>query len=161
MVCMAPFEIAGRIDTTIQVSVGGSSSNAIKVPVNQSAAQILAIANQDSTQNSSSQPAAPGTVVTVYVTGMGQTSPSVDGQIGTGTGTFVTTVPVTIDENFQNPVIPLYAGPAPGLISGFGQVNVVVPQLSAGKHDVEIWYPGQDSLLIGTLFDSIFLFVGQ
>ncbi len=89
-----------------------------------------AILNQDGSVNSSTNPAAPGSVVALYVTGAGLTTPSsTDGLI---------TAPAAI-ASYPVPILPvsvsiyglpaqvIYAGAAPGVVAGVLQINVVVP----------------------------------
>jgi uncharacterized protein (TIGR03437 family) len=87
VVCIVPFESIGIIK--MQVQSGSLRSNAILPGGTRSAVEVLAVANADGTPNSADRPAAPGSVVTVYAAGFGQTAPpSVDGQIN-GVGTLV------------------------------------------------------------------------
>ena len=85
-----------------------------------------AILNQDGSVNSQSNPASPGSVVALYATGGGLTTPaSVDGLIITAPYPApMLPVSVTID---GLPAQVLYAGAAPGLVAGVLQINVVVP----------------------------------
>jgi uncharacterized protein (TIGR03437 family) len=68
-----------------------------------------AVLNQDLSVNSPENPAAPGSVIAVYLTGIGQMDAQVTGEIG------------------QLEADVLYAGPAPGFISAVRQVNLRVP----------------------------------
>ncbi|MBV8843031.1 MAG: hypothetical protein JO307_09480 [Bryobacterales bacterium] len=78
IVCFVPFEIAQPAQVT--VSLNGTLSNSVRVGVQASASQILSIANQDGTPNSAANPAYAGSVITLYVSGLGQTNPpGVDG----------------------------------------------------------------------------------
>lgn len=80
IVCFAPFEISGITDVT--VTVNGKKSTAVRVAVAPTAPYILTIVNQDGTVNSADHPAAQGSVVAIYVTGLGLTSPlSQDGSV--------------------------------------------------------------------------------
>jgi uncharacterized protein (TIGR03437 family) len=122
--CFAPFEISQS--TQVSVVFNGQRSNAVRNAVVSIAPQILSIANQDGTPNSASSPAKLGSVVAHYMSGLGVTNPlSVDGLVNS----FPLPVPVSLPGIFvgQNQVQPLYAGAAPGLISGINQVNVQLP----------------------------------
>ena len=80
IVCFAPFEISGS--TEISVKVDGQTSNSVQVGVFPSAPYVLAIVNQDGSVNSASHPAKQGSVLTLYITGLGITSPlSQDGTV--------------------------------------------------------------------------------
>lgn len=89
---MVPYGIAGASTTAVQVAYQGVVSNPFQVIVtaatpgifsaNASGSGQAARANADGSINSSSHPATPGTFVTFYLTGVGQTSPlSSDGSI--------------------------------------------------------------------------------
>ncbi len=147
---------------TIQAANNGSLSQAMRVPVTSVAAEILALANQDSTTNSSANPAAQGSVVTVYAAGMGQTAPpGNDGQInggqinGTDARTFPSPVNVVIDTVPVNGI--LYAGPAPGQVAGIDQISVSLPALNAGYHLMSVGFGSPSS---GT-FDTIAFYVAK
>jgi uncharacterized protein (TIGR03437 family) len=118
IVCMTPFAIGPRASTSIQVERNGVAVPGVSVAVRPVAAQpdVLAIANQDGTANSQSNPAHWGQTITLYVTGFGDTVPPVpDG--------FLYQAPL------PKPAVPLYsfssyAGPAPGMLAGIWQINV-------------------------------------
>lgn len=105
---VVPYEIAGQTSTQVQVSYEGQISNAVTVPVvlaepgvftlNYSGSGPGAILNQDGSLNSSSNPAAVGSLVYLFATGEGQTSPAgIDGKLeGSGTSKPVQTVTATI-----------------------------------------------------------------
>jgi len=85
-----------------------------------------AILNQDSTVNSPSNPAAPGSVVSVFATGAGQTGPpGVDGQVATVILPSPL-LPVSVRIGGLDSQV-MYAGAAPGIIAGVIQVNCVIP----------------------------------
>jgi uncharacterized protein (TIGR03437 family) len=89
--------------------------------------------NSDNTPNTTSNPAPAGSVVQVWMTGEGQTSPAgVTGSVTCSNGCATTSqipkpvAPVAAFVNDQPATITFY-GEAPGLVSGVMQVNVVVP----------------------------------
>lgn len=94
--------------------------------LNASGSGLGAILNQDLTVNGPLNPAAPGSVIVIYATGGGVTDPpSVDGEItGQVLARPVSPVEVTIG---GQPAELLYAGAAPGLVSGVLQANARVP----------------------------------
>ncbi|MDA0205059.1 MAG: hypothetical protein O3A53_19620 [Acidobacteria bacterium] len=94
--------------------------------VNSSGGGQAAALNQDSSINSPSNPAAPGSVIVLYLTGAGLTNPpSVTGSLNDfPLPQLVERVEVTIN---GVPAIVEFAGPAPGLISGVVQVNARIP----------------------------------
>ena len=90
--------------------------------------------NEDGTPNSRENPAAAGSIVSLYATGLGLTTPAVpDGSL--------TPIPIPIqnlkvevtvpnpDMHNPNPAFAevLYAGPAPLAIAGLSQINVRIP----------------------------------
>ncbi len=98
---MVPYGVSGRASTAVQVSYLGVPSAAINYNVaptvpgiytlNQAGSGQGAILNQDYSINGSNNPAAKGSVVAVYMTGEGITSPaSVTGQLAPSNGTGLT-----------------------------------------------------------------------
>lgn len=105
--------------------------------------RYAAALNQDGTFNAASNPAAPGSIVTVYATGLGPITPSQrDGsRIGfplpANTLTFgveaVYTLGIPFGIEMDVPFEVMYAGPAPTLVAGVSQVNFrVAPYASYG-----------------------------
>jgi uncharacterized protein (TIGR03437 family) len=89
-----------------------------------------AAVNQDGTINSASNPAPIGSVISLYATGAGQTSPAaVDGQLSTSPlASQSLPVQVYIGQQMVLSTAQLqYAGPAPGEIAGLMQINVPLP----------------------------------
>jgi uncharacterized protein (TIGR03437 family) len=133
---VVPFGIAGRDSTTMEVADSSGALAHIVIPVAESAPGVFtltgsgsgggAVLNQDGTVNTPANPAHNGLIVVLFATGAGQTTPAgIDGLI-----------PVTVLPKPKLPVSVqlgglaaevLYAGAAPGLISGVLQVNCRVP----------------------------------
>src|ERR1017187_4502001 len=120
----------------VKVAVAGVSADEWGIPLTSAAPAIFtlnasgagagAVLNQDYSVNSAANPAARGSVIQIFGTGQGVTSPpSLTGAVSTGAGnSAVLPVKVTIggiDATVQ------YQGAAPGLISGALQVNAFVP----------------------------------
>jgi uncharacterized protein (TIGR03437 family) len=81
--------------------------------------------NEDCTQNSPSNPAAPGSILVIYGTGFGQVSPAIgDGQVASQPA--VTILPVTAAIAGIAADVT-YAGTNPGSIAGLFVINVKVP----------------------------------
>src|SRR5262249_28882780 len=77
--------------------------------------------------NSREHPAPRGTVVTLYVTGEGETLPAgITGSV-TGSPGPKPRLPVSLTINDANAAIQ-FAGAAPGLVAGVMQVNFIVPR---------------------------------
>ena len=89
-----------------------------------SATRILAL-NQDNSVNSAANPAAAGSIVTIFLTGQG-TLPSAAASIG------------------NLPAALLYAGKAPGT-QGVAQMNMRVPALAAGDYPLVVTVGGVQS----------------
>jgi hypothetical protein len=125
------------------VEYQGIKSNPVSVRVVEAAPGIFsadasgkgqaALLNQDATVNSASNPASPGSIVSFWATGEGQTEPAgVDGQMATGTLP-KPKLPVTVEVGGV-PAEVIYAGAAPGMVAGMLQVNFRVPAgLSGGS----------------------------
>lgn len=132
---MVPYSVAGKTTTQVRVKYAGVSSEPFQNAVASTAPGVFssnasgkgqgAISNSDGSSNSSSNPAAPGSYVTTYLTGEGQTNPSgTDGSISTGAANVIASVSVRIA---GRPAQVLYAGSAPGNVNGFAQVNAIIP----------------------------------
>jgi uncharacterized protein (TIGR03437 family) len=152
---IVPYEIAGRSTTTVtvvyqnQTSAGISQVLASQAPgiytFSATGAGQASVLNQNGTLNGppsglviggqtvSTTPAAVGTVIAVYMTGGGQTSPA----SSTGTVTPVAQLyklPVTVTATINGVNAPVqFAGAAPGLVTGVIQVNVTVPAGVSGS----------------------------
>ena len=132
---LAPFG-AGGAQTTIQVEVNGVMSNSVIVPIVGASPGIFTQAygpgqawmvNQDSTFNSSSNPAARGTYVAFWITGQGYVNaPPPDGIQPTGPPFPTPVLPVSVSLGG----VPLPAANVvfDGLVySGEVQINVLIP----------------------------------
>ena len=131
----ATYRLDGLPSTEIQIIHEGESSNVVTVPVASSApafftlpddrTQVIAIL-PDGSLNSTANPAQPGDVIVMYVTGEGQTvPPGEDGKLA--------------EPPFPEPVLPvevligglpakiLYFGSAPSL-AGLVQINAEIPE---------------------------------
>jgi uncharacterized protein (TIGR03437 family) len=145
---IVPYEIAGRASTNVVVSYQGQLSAPIPENVASQAPGIYtfsatgagqaAATNQDYTLNGpavgivvngtslTTTPAAPGSVIVVYMTGAGQTSPaSVTGTV-TPSSPYYLVPNVTATINGVNAPVQ-FAGAAPGEVNGVIQVNITVP----------------------------------
>lgn len=126
-----PCALRGLSSAQVVVSYNGASSSPISVPLTISAPAIFtvngsglgqgAVFNQDLSLNSPSNPAARGSAIMLFATGLPSPICS-DGQI----------LPAANDiaavGGINNEGAPLlYAGQAPGSVSGLQQVNLTVP----------------------------------
>jgi uncharacterized protein (TIGR03437 family) len=148
---MVPYGIAGRATTMVQVSYLGVSSTPLSYNVtttvpgiytlNQAGTGQGAVLNQNLSGNSSSNPAAKGSVIAIYMTGEGVTSPaSITGQLAPGDGTGLNHPVQQVTATVGGvPATVQYAGSAPGLIYGVMQVNVLIPaSVSSGAQPVVV-----------------------
>jgi len=147
---IVPYEIAGRSSTSISVLYQGQQSAAIPQNVAAQAPGIFtfsatgsgqaAALNQNFTfngpqigvvvngSNIPTTPAARGSVIVVYMTGGGQTTPpSVTGTVTPASPFYIIpTNQVTATINGVNAPVQ-FAGAAPGEVNGVIQVNITVP----------------------------------
>jgi uncharacterized protein (TIGR03437 family) len=139
---VVPYEMAPISSPSVLVKYAGQTSNGYQLnsattmpglfTQNASGSGPGAILNQDNSVNGPGNRAAKGSIVQVYLTGEGQTSPpSVTGAITTPTlpPPQVTPAPllaVGVTINGQ-PALYVYAGEAPGLVAGMMQLNVQIP----------------------------------
>ena len=147
---VTPASLAGQQATTITVVRNGVASAPAEVFVNAASPGVFtqdasgagpaAVLNQDESINSKSNPAASGSVVSLFVTGTGATMPVLpDGSLAPLNPPFA--VPVTLPGASVDglPAQVLYAGPAPGEIYGLTQINIQLPAgLAAGAVSVAI-----------------------
>jgi uncharacterized protein (TIGR03437 family) len=127
IICMTPFEVTGNSSASVQIEQNGAAIPGVAVGVTAVALApvVLSVANQDASLNSQSNPAHPGQIVTFYVTGFGGTNPSVpDGSL------YQVPLPVPMYSLYGSPLLT-YAGPAPGLVAGIWQVNVMLDSNAA------------------------------
>jgi len=141
---VVPYEVSGESATQVQVSYQGELSNSVGEPVAIVAPGVFtvsasgsgpgAIVNQDGTVNSTSNPAALGSIVLVYATGEGQTNPAgLDGHPDVAPLPQPITQPVTAMVGGVAAKVE-YAGGVSGLVAGLLQVNVQIPQgISTGN----------------------------
>jgi uncharacterized protein (TIGR03437 family) len=136
---VVPFEVASGEPTFVTVQAGGQTLGPVKLPVavavpsifttNNSGSGQAAALNQDGSVNSPFNPAAPGSIISVYMTGLGALNPPiVDGSLGPLTPPFPMPV-LSVSALIGAEVAPiLFAGQAPGLIAGATQLNIEIPQ---------------------------------
>ena len=96
-----------------------------------------AILNEDTSLNSLSNPARKGSIVVLFATGEGQTTPNgVDG-LPAGSVFPKPNLPVTVQIGGVNAEV-LYAGAAPGLVAGVMQLNVKIPETAPSGNAVPL-----------------------
>ena len=131
---IVPYEIASSTTTSVVVQFLNQRAAAMTIPVAPAAPGIFiidgvsqgAILNQDSSINSTTNGAAPGSVISIFATGEGQTQPA--GVDGTVTGTQLPTPVLQVHVQIAGQDAPVsYAGAAPGEPAGVLQVNATIP----------------------------------
>jgi uncharacterized protein (TIGR03437 family) len=151
---VTPGVLSGKSTTQVCAVANGTITNCLSAPVQSAAPGIFssgllntttmfapptpyaAAVNQDGTVNSQQNPAAAGTIVSLFVTGLGSVTPSVpDGEINPvpiptpdlKIGVYACQYFYADSCAFSGFGPALYAGPAPLEIEGLGQINVRVP----------------------------------
>jgi uncharacterized protein (TIGR03437 family) len=130
-----PCSAAGQSSAQVSVQYLGVPSPPVTIPLaaaapgiftlNGSSAGEAAILNQDDSLNGPSNPAARGSAVAFYATGIGPTSPCVDGQTYQANLPMATLAVTASVGNIGAQV--LYAGQAPYFMTGVAQINIVIP----------------------------------
>ncbi len=150
---IVPYEVAGQTSVPVVVTNNGTTSATFTVPVTAVTPSIFslseggsgqgAILNSDASINGASNPAAPGSIISIYATGEGQLVPA--GKTGCITGGTlplpkpVADVAVTIGGEAASSI--LYAGEAPDSVCGLIQINATLPSdLTAGPQPVVLTF---------------------
>ena len=132
---IVPYDLSGTI-AGIQIEYQGVKSDPIAASLAPSAPGLFTVDssgkgqaaafNEDGSLNVASRPAKAGSIIVLYATGEGQTSPAgVDGKLVTSPLPMpLSRVDVTID---GKPAEVIYAGGAPGLVAGLMQINARIP----------------------------------
>lgn len=146
---VVPYSVAGKATTQVAIVSPGRTVNTVTLPVltavpgvftaDSSGSGNCACLNENGSANSAQNPAVKGSVVVLYATGEGQTSPAgVDGQIAKGATLPKPVLPVTVKIAGRLATVD-YAGAAPGLAAGVMQVNVRLPQdIPSGNVPVQL-----------------------
>jgi uncharacterized protein (TIGR03437 family) len=139
--CVVPYEIVGISNPSVQVNYSGQASNAIVLPSAPTSPGVFATngtgqaaaLNQDGSVNGPTHPEAAGNIVSIFMTGEGQTlPPGVTGSVTCQSGcNTLQQIPVPQQQVTavvgNQPATVTFYGEAPGLVSGVLQVNLVVP----------------------------------
>jgi uncharacterized protein (TIGR03437 family) len=147
-----PWELAGQSSANVHVEYNGVSTRTGIATLQPSAPALFpaqygaaqgAIINQDGTRNSPANPAPGGSIVSIFGTGGGSTTPaSVTGGLAPMKPAVTLALPTTIMIDNTLSADVTYAGVAPPFISGLFQINFRVPQslgaLAAHRVDVQI-----------------------
>lgn len=144
---VAPWSLTAGQSTQVCVAYNTVKTNCLSWPVAATAPAVFTVdgvhaaaLNQDGSVNSANNPAQPGSIVSVFATGLGPiTPPQADGTlVGLPLPKNFLTVTVgftVINPPFGatifNPFEVTYAGPAPYLVAGASQVNFKIPPLAS------------------------------
>lgn len=123
---VVPYGIAAQTSTSMHVEINGVASSSQTLAVGAAAPGIFIVLNEDYSINSAAHPAARESVLILYATGEGQTSPAgVDGKIANAVWP-KPLLPVSVSIAGADAKV-LYAGAAPFFVAGAMQINVKVP----------------------------------
>jgi uncharacterized protein (TIGR03437 family) len=143
---VVPYAVNGSL-ATVAVTYNGQPLTPFTTALSASSPAIFttsgaggqaAAVNQDGSINGASHLANAGSILSLYITGGGQTNPGgKDGLVG-AVPLPIATLPVSVTIGGKSAGVT-YAGAAPGLIAGVWQVNVQVPTgLAAGSAPVQV-----------------------
>jgi uncharacterized protein (TIGR03437 family) len=136
---VAPFFLDVRQSVQVRVETGGAASEPVTLPVAPTAPAVFtlsqtglgqaAVLNEDSSVNGENRRAAPGSLLQIFLTGVGQTLPrGVDGELIPARQPFPQIdAPVVVRIGGQEAAV-IYAGGAPGQVHGVAQINAVTPR---------------------------------
>jgi uncharacterized protein (TIGR03437 family) len=164
---IVPWGIQGAPTANVCVVYQSNTTNCMAMNVTSVAPGIFqmpsgyaAAVNQDGMINSPQNPAATGSVISLYVTGLGPVSPMpADGSIvGFPLPTLANGVKVWFIPSRPNTAFPgevLYAGTAPLEVAGLYQINVLIPVIPLLPATVEVEVDLPDGSSVATAFPGI------
>jgi uncharacterized protein (TIGR03437 family) len=122
---LVPSALSGKTSATMLVSADGSNSTPVNVTLATAAPAIFTngILNQDNSVNGAAKPAARGSILQIFLTGL----PPVSG--------------ATVNIGAQSNLSALYSGAAPG-VPGLQQVNFALPAGMTGTAQLTVCTPG-------------------
>jgi uncharacterized protein (TIGR03437 family) len=119
---VAPYELEGKSNTAVHVVYSGQISNEINVPVTGAAPGIF---TADASGKGPAATFRTGDILSIYMTGEGQTTPAgINGKVTVTPP--IPRLPVTATLDGAPAEVQFY-GEAPGVVSGVMQVNVRIP----------------------------------
>lgn len=143
---VVPWQVTPGATTQICVAAGESKPSCVSWPVAQTAPGVFTVdgrnaaaLNQDGSVNTAGNPALPGSIVSVFASGLGSVIPlQVNGGLvrsplpsnvssaGVGAQWLVPVPPFGLQ--YVSATLPVaHAGPAPGLFAGISQINFRIP----------------------------------
>ena len=159
---VTPYAVTGSEPIDVVVEYNGQTTEPLRVDVfpydfalfslsGDGLGQAAAL-NQDGTLNTPDNPADPGSIIVLYGAGAGATvPPSADGQLAPliDIPELVTSIKILHNRQY---VEPLYAGPAPGLVTGAVQINLRLPDdLPPGPNRINVVVGGSQYVSPATI----------
>jgi large repetitive protein len=147
---VTPYSVLGKFAVIVRVENAGISSVPQYMFVRPASPSVFSneILNEDGSANSANNPAPAGSLLVIYGTGMGQTSPpGLDGAITQGPDLPRPLLPVRAQFGPANVDVidaeVIYAGPAAGFVSGVFQMKIRIPSgLRSGANPLLILVGG-------------------
>jgi|GEM_PF-499452 len=140
------FSIPGTLRSELRVIRNGVDSDPYRIAMEPASPAFLLLANdqaaainQDGSVNGNANPAAPGSVVALYMSGGGVMVPAIEDGAVVGSTLPLVQEKVVVQIGGQE-VEALYAGGAPGLVAGVMQVNFAIPAdlAQAGRLEIRV-----------------------
>jgi uncharacterized protein (TIGR03437 family) len=156
---IVPYNVAGKTSVRVEAVLNGLRGDAVSIPVSATAPALFSVdfsgqnqvaaLNEDGSVNSAANPVEAGKLIVLYGTGGGtfRTQPVDGAVIGLPLPEFLNTLSLEID---GKPAELLYAGPAPGLVSGVFQINARVPEGVTGEKVSLLVRSGATASIAGT-----------
>jgi uncharacterized protein (TIGR03437 family) len=135
---VVPFAVAGPAKADIQVINPGAKSAVFRAAVLPADPAVFpgAVINQDGSVNSAANPAAPGSYVALWATGLYLVPvPAIpDGQVADSARNLLCCSVYALG----HPLAVPYSGAAPGLVAGIVQINVQLPMEVVNEVDLSV-----------------------
>jgi uncharacterized protein (TIGR03437 family) len=146
-----PYELAGASSATLVIAANGQQSAPVEVPLVAAQPEVFlvrpglpAITTTPGELVTADQPAARGSVVTIYATGLGAVSDA-PASGAAASSSPLSRVIAPVEVRIGGTVVPVsFAGLAPGFV-GLYQVNAAVPQSAPAEAEVSISTAGATS----------------
>jgi uncharacterized protein (TIGR03437 family) len=152
---VVPFELAGAASAQVVVQYNSRIAATVTVPVTNTMPGLFsasqggsgpgAIQNSDQSYNSAANPAAAGSQIVLWISGLGALTPAQANGSFVGSPLPSLQFPVTVNIGGV-PAQVVYSGPAPTAVAGLYQVNCVIPPgTPSGNAAVTVTADGRSS----------------
>jgi uncharacterized protein (TIGR03437 family) len=154
---VAPWSLTPGQTTQVCASFNGVKTNCLSWPVVEASMAVFTVdgvyaaaLNQDGTINSAENPAALGTIVSVFATGLGPIFPAQANGTLVGLPLPNNVLPVGVEARYvtdiflhpgSTPFEVMYAGPAPYLVAGVSQINFRTAQYPVEQGQIYLVRP--------------------